>query len=162
MDEERVRLFAARLRPVLAADLPPDAAGSTALALALLAVQAEAEPATVPAVTATDLLLDQIQLLPAFIEAERDHGSTDDMPALVRRFVQGERPRPASTQAGIEASAAARRNARLRELRREGVDLSLIEATLAQSPLQRIANMERQLRVVHCLQRARRQQEAEP
>jgi hypothetical protein len=40
------------------------------------------------------------------------------------------------------------------------VDLSLIETTLAQTPAVRIANMERQLRLVRQLQHARREQEA--
>jgi hypothetical protein len=154
MDETRVQRLAARLQPVLTADLPPDAAGSKALALALLAVQAEGELAT--PLSDGDILLDQAHLLPAFIEGERDRGSADDLAMLVRRFVQGERPAAESTQ---PTSATAQRRARLRELQREGVDLSLIEATLAQSPLQRIANMERQLRFVRQLQQARRQHE---
>lgn len=154
MNETRVQLLAARLRRALAADLPPDAAGSKALALALLAVQTEDACGVSP--VGADTLLNDVHLLPAFIEGGRDRGSTDDLATLVRRFVQGER---VPAQPG-EVSAVARRRARLRALQREGVDLSLIEATLAQSPLQRIANMERQLMFVQQLQRAKREQEA--
>ncbi len=70
------------------------------------------------------------------------------------------RARAAAVQQPSLDEENASRRARLRELQRWGVDLSLIEATLAQSPLQRIANMERQLRFVRQLQRARREQEA--
>ena len=155
MDEERVQLLAARMRPVLAATLSPDAAGSKALALAFLVVQAESELDAIPA--SDDALIDQMQGLPEFVEAEWDRGSMDDMATLVRRFVQGERPQLAPTQ---RTSAVAQRRVRLHELQRGGVDLSLIEMTLAQTPLQRIANMERQLRFVRRLQQARREQEA--
>jgi hypothetical protein len=151
IDETRVQHLVACLQPVLAADLPPDAAGSKALALALLAVQAEGELGKAPG--DDDMLLAQAHLLPAFIEGERDRGRTDDLATLVRRFVRGGRP---ATESPQPASATAQRRARLRELQREGVDLSLIQATLAQSPLQRIANMERQLRFVRQLQQARR------
>lgn len=158
MDEERVRLLAARLRPVLEAELAPDAAGSTALALALLAEESLA--GADGAEDAGAALTRDVELLPAFIEAERDRGVTDDLTALVPRFVRGERARPVPSQLSSEAAAAARRHARLRELRREGVDLSLIEATLALTPRQRIANMEHPLRLVRRLERARRAQEA--
>ncbi|HWE61513.1 MAG TPA: hypothetical protein VHB98_07365 [Chloroflexota bacterium] len=157
MNETRVHLLAGRLRPALAADLPPDAAGSKALALALLAVQAEGEHEDSQA--GRDALLDDAHLLPAFVEGERDRGSTLDLASLVRRFVQGERA-PAEPVQSIASSGVAQRRARLRALQREGVDLSLIEATLALSPTARIANMERQLVFVQQLQRAKREQEA--
>jgi len=166
MDEERAYLLAARLCPLLTADMAPDAAGSTAMAMALLAVQAEAEAGTVPigedgAVPGDeDALLERVHLLPAFVEAARERVGTHDLPTLVRRFVRCEALPPESEPLGPEAVAAQRR-ARLRELQRGGVDLSLIEATLAQSPLQRIANMEQQLRFVRQLQQARREQESE-
>ena len=157
MDEERAYELSARLRPVLEADLAPDAAGSTSLALALLAVRAEESLAGEDgAEEARAALPRDIEQLPAFIEAERDHGVTDDLTVLVPRFVRGERARPAPAHLSPEAAAAARRYARLRELRREGVDLSLIEANLALTPMQRIANMEHQLRLVRRLERARR------
>ena len=57
MDKERVQQLAARL--------PPDAAGSTAMAMALLAVQAEAEART--AIPGEDALLEQVELLPTFV-----------------------------------------------------------------------------------------------
>jgi hypothetical protein len=155
IDETRVQHLVACLQAVLAADLPPDAAGSKALALALLALQAEGELAMAP--SDDDTLLAQVHLLPAFIEGELERGSTDDLPTLVRRFVRGERP---VAKAARPASAAAQRRARLRELQREGVDLSLVESTLAQSPTQRITNMEQQLRFVRQLQQARREREA--
>lgn len=156
MDEERVDRLAARLRAVLAADLAPDAAGSTALAMALLAMMAEAEAG--PVGDAEDALLGRIELLPAFVERER--GSADDLPALVRRFVRGD-PMQRAEQSDPATAARAARRVRLRQLQRDGVDLSLLEATLAQTPLQRIATMERQLRFVQALQRARRAQENE-
>lgn len=158
MDEERAYLLAARLRPLLAADMAPDAAGSTAIAMALLAVMAESE--ALAAGDNEDALLERIELLPAFVERERERGSGDDLPALVRRFVQGEFVQSAD-QSDPAAAARAARRVRLRELQRGGVDLSLIEATLAQTPLQRIANMERQLRFVQGLQRAGREQGGE-
>lgn len=158
MEEERVQQLAACLRPVLSANLPPDAAGSTAMAMALLSVQAEAEAGTEG--TSEDALLDQVELLPIFVEAERERGSTDDLPTLVRRFVRGERARTESEPRDPAAIAAAQRRIRLRELQRGGVDLSLIEATLALSPMQRIANMERQLHFIQQLQEARRAQES--
>ena len=156
MDEERAYLLAARLRPLLAADMAPDAVGSTAIAMALLAVMAESE--ALAAGDNEDALLERIELLPAFVERERERGSGDDLPALVRRFVQGESVQSAADQSDPAAAARAARRVRLRELQRGGVDLSLIEATLAQTPLQRIANMERQLRFVQALQRAGREQ----
>lgn len=158
MNEARVQLLAERLRRALAADLPPDAAGSKALALALLAVQAEGEREDHRA--DRDSLLDDAHLLPTFIEGERDRGSTDDLATLVYRFVQGERA-PSEPAQPIEGSTVAQRRARLRTLQREGVDLSLIEASLALSPTVRVTNMERQLVFVQQLQRAKRRQEAE-
>ena len=159
MDEERAYLLAARLRPLLAADMAPDAVGSTAIAMALLAVMAESE--ALAAGDNEDALLERIELLPAFVEREREQGSGDDLPALVRRFVRGESVQSAADQSDPAAAARAARRVRLRELQRGGVDLSLIEATLAQTPLQRIANMERQLRFVQGLQRAGREQGGE-
>lgn len=158
MHEERVSLLARRLESVLRTDLAPDAAGSTALAWALLAAQTEAEQGGTPDGT-RDVLLEEIASLPAFVEGERERGSTDGVVALVRRFARGERPpaAPASADAG---SPAARRRARLRALQREGVDLSLIETALAQTPHQRIINMERQLQFVRQLRQARRNHEA--
>ncbi len=157
MNQTRVHLLATRLRRALDGQLAPDAAGSTALALALLTVQAEGEHGTLDA--GRDALLDDAELLPAFIEGERDRGCTDDLATLARRFVQGTRPTPSPTPPDA-ISDSARPRARLRALQREGVDLSLIEATLAQSPLQRILNMERQLEFARQLQQAKRQQEA--
>jgi len=157
MNQTRVHLLATRLRRALEGQLAPDVAGSTALALALLAVQAEGEQGTLDA--GRDALLDDAELLPAFIEGERDRGSTDDLATLARRFVRGARP-PTQPAPPDPISDPARRRARLRALQREGVDLSLIEATLAQSPLQRILNMERQLEFARQLQQAKRQQEA--
>ena len=167
MDEERAYLLAARLRPLLAADMAPDAAGSKAIAMALLAVQAEAEAGTKnddgsgTMTVDEDALLERVHLLPAFVEAARERAGTHHLPTLVRRFVRCEALPPESEPLGPEAVAAAQRRARLRELQRGGVDLSLIEATLAQTPLQRIANMERQLRFVQALQRAGREQGGE-
>jgi hypothetical protein len=155
--EMRVQLFADRLMPVLAAELPPDAAGSTALALAMFAVRAEADARDEET---DDVMARDIHLLPAFMAGEQDRGSGDDVVALVRRFVQGERisaPVPATP----EAVASTQRWARLRELQRWGVDLSLIEITLRQSPTERITNMERQLRIVRQLQQAARAQGSE-
>ena len=160
MDEERVQLLTARLLSVLAAELPPDAAGSRSIALALIAVQAEAapEPGTFAA-DPDDLLARDIHLLPAFIAQAQD-ACDDDLVTLVRRFVQGERPRPAGDPAPPDSARSARR-AQLRELRRWGVDLSLIETTVAQTPAVRIATMERQLLLVRQLQRAAREQAAD-
>ncbi len=155
MDERRAWHFTAILRPVLAAELAPDAAGSTALALALLAAEAERDLAAES--VAPEALSREIHLLPAFIAQERDGGSGDDLPALVRRFARGERPR---VEPGPGTSGAARDGARLRELRQWGVDMSLIEATLAQTPAERIANMERQLVLVRQLRQAKRAREA--
>ncbi len=157
--ETRVQRLAARLHDVLDDALTPDAAGSTALALALLAVQAEGARKIPLDAAGKDALMDDVPLLPAFIEAERDRGSTDDLTTLVRRFVQGERA-PTGPRQADPGSAIARRRARLRVLQREGVDLTLIEATLVQSPVQRIANMERQLQFVRRLQQAKRHHEA--
>ena len=166
MDEERAYLLGARMLPLLAADMAPDAAGSTAIAMALLAVQAEAEAGMVTSgegeaiPSGADALLERVHLLPAFVEAARERGGTHDLPTLVRRFVQGESVQSAADQSDPAAAARAARRVRLRELQRGGVDLSLIEATLAQTPLQRITNMERQLRFVQALQRAEREQGA--
>ena len=159
MDEERVKLFTARLLPVLAAELTPDAAGSRAIALALIAVQAEAASAPgTPAGDADDSLARDIHLLPAFIAQAQDVRD-DDLVTLVRRFVQGERPRSAGEPTPPDSARSARR-ARLRELQRWGVDLSLIETTMAQTPAVRIATMERQLLLVRQLRGAKREQEA--
>ena len=159
MDEERVKLFTARLLSVLAAELPPDAAGSRAIALALIAAQAEgaSEPGT-SAVDPDDLLARDIHLLPAFIAQAQD-ACDDDLVTLVRRFVQGERPRLAGDPIPPDSARSARR-ARLHELRHWGVDLSLIETTMAQTPAVRIATMERQLLLVRQLRGAKREQEA--
>ena len=160
MDEERVKLFTARLLSVLAAELPPDAAGSRAIALALIAAQAEgaSEPGT-SAVDPDDLLARDIHLLPAFIAQAQD-ACDDDLVTLVRRFVQGERPRLAGDPIPPDSARSARR-ARLHELRHWGVDLSLIETTMAQTPAACIASMERQLLLVRQLQRAAREQAAD-
>lgn len=157
--ETRVQILAARLRAVLATELPPDAAGSKALALALIAVRAQTvvgpqEP------DQEDVLSRDIHLLPAFMAWAQDGGSDDDMLTLVRRFVLGERAPTEPALSGQEATVAAQRRARLRELQRWGVDLSLIEMTLRQSPTERIANMERHLRLVRRLQRAALTQES--
>ncbi len=158
MNETRVQSFNARLQPMLRSELPPDAAGSKALVLALLAAQAEADVGGGPADTpAREKLMRDIQLLPAFIVQEEDRGSTDSLPELVRRFVQGERLRATPILPGPHAAQAAGRHARLRELQRWGVDLSLVENALAQTPAARIANMERQLVLVRQLQQATRQ-----
>ncbi|HVA90312.1 MAG TPA: hypothetical protein VNL71_10775 [Chloroflexota bacterium] len=147
--EERAYRFAARLQPALSQSLPPDAASSKALALAWLAVRFAASDSDVER---------DIHLLPAFIEAEQGRGTREDLQELVRRFVQGARPR--TTRADGEFSGkqphdrAQRRQERLRELRRWGVDLSLVEAALARTPSERIHEMERQLAVVRQLQRA--------
>ena len=101
-----------------------------------------------------------MHLLPAFVEAGRERCGTHDLPTLVRRFVRREALPPATEPLGPEAAAVAKRRARLRELQR-GVDLPLIEVTFAQTPVQRIANMERQLRFIRRLQQARREQESE-
>ena len=160
MDEERVKLFTARLLPVLAAELTPDAAGSRAIVLALIAVQAEAASAPgTPAGDADDSLARDIHLLPAFIAQAQDV-CDDDLVTLVRRFVQGERPRSAGEPTPPDSARSARR-ARLRELRHWGVDLSLIETTMAQTPAACIASMERQLLLVRQLQRAAREQAAD-
>ena len=147
------------LLPVLAAELTPDAAGSRAIALALIAVQAEAASAPgTPAGDADDSLARDIHLLPAFIAQAQD-ACDDDLVTLVRRFVQGERPRLAGDPIPPDSARSARR-ARLRELQRWGVDLSLIETTMAQTPAVRIATMERQLLLVRQLRGAKREQEA--
>ncbi len=161
ISEARVQSFNARLQPVMGAELSPDTAGSRALALALLAAQAETDLAGGPGgMLARETPIRDIHLLPAFIRQAEDRGSTDSLPDLVRRFVQGERPHAEPSPSGPRAAEAARRNARLRDLQRWGVDLSLVESTLAQTPTARIANMERQLMLVRRLQRATRQSEA--
>lgn len=158
MNEERVQLLTARLLSVLAAELSPDAAGSRAIALALIAVQAEeASESGTSAADPDDLLARDMYLLPAFIAQAQD-ACDDDLVTLVRRFVQGERPRSAGAPTPPDPARSAR-HAQLRELRRWGVDLSLIETTMAQTPTVRIVTMERQL-LVRQLQRAKREQAA--
>jgi hypothetical protein len=152
--ETRTQLLADRLRPVLAVQLSPDAAGSKALALALLAVQAETAEGEAPTPDREDVLARDIHLLPGFIIWEQDRGSIDDMMTLVRRFVAGERSQADPALRVDAAGGPAQRRARLRELQCWGVDLSLIEMTLRQSPTERIMNMERQLRLVRQLQQA--------
>ena len=144
MNDTRVRSFIAQLQPVLRAELSPDTAGSKALAL--LAAQAEMELGSGPAGMQTrEALLRDIHLLPAFIVQEEDLGTADSLPKLVRRFVHGERMHAEPSSPRPDAAEAARRHARLRELQRWGVDLSLVESTFAQTPTARISNMERQL-----------------
>ena len=161
MHDTRVHSFIAQLQPVLRAELSPDTAGSKALALALLAAQAETELGNRPADMQTrEALLRDIHLLPAFIVQEEDLGATDSLPKLVRRFAHGERMHAEPPPPIPEAAETARRHARLRELQRWGVDLSLVESTLAQTPTARIANMERQLLLVQQLRQASREREA--
>ena len=161
MNETRMRLFASRLLPELAAELSPDAAGSKALALALLAAQAEDDlGARADTLAVSENLTRDIHLLPSFLAWERAHAGSDELVTLVRRFVRGARPQAGPGPPIHDHSVAARRRARLDELRSWGVDLSLIEATLAQTPAERITNMERQLLVVRQLQQAKREQEA--
>jgi hypothetical protein len=152
--ETRAQLLADRLRPVLAVELSPDAAGSKAPALALLAVRAETPDGGAPIPDRENALARDIHQLPRFIVWEQDRGSTDDMMALVRRFVAGERSQADPDLRVNAAGGAAQRRARLRELQSWGVDLSLIEMTLRQSPTERIMNMERQLQLVRQLQQA--------
>ncbi len=154
--ETRAQLLADRLRPVLAAELSPDAAGSKALALALLAVRAETAGGGAGHPDREDALARDIHLLPGFMAWAQDQGSADDMATLVRRFVVGERSPADPTPLVEDPGGPAHRRARLRELQRWGVDLSLIEMTLRQSPTERITNMERQLRLVRRLQQAAR------
>ena len=158
--DARVKIFADRLRAVLAADLPPDAAGSKALVLALLAARTEAAQAEAHVPNREDTLSQDIHLLPAFMAWAQDRGSGDDVVTLVRRFVLGERAPSTWASPDPATNGAALRRARLRELQQWGVDLSLVETTLRQSPTERIVNMERQLRLVRELQRAARAQES--
>jgi hypothetical protein len=130
--ETRAQLLADRLRPVLALELSPDAAGSKALALALLAVRAETAEGEAPTPDREDVLARDIHLLPRFMVWEQDRGSADDMMMLVRRFVAGARSQADPTLRVDAAGGSAQRRARLRELQSWGVDLSLIEMTLRQ------------------------------
>jgi hypothetical protein len=151
--ETRAQLLAGRLRPVLEAELSPDAAGSMAQVLALLAMRAETADAEIRNPERHDTLERDIDRLPGFISWAQGCGGSDEVATLVRRFVTGERA-PADPAPDDHVSAASQRRARLRELQRWGVDLSLIEISLRQSPGERIANMERQLRLVRRLQQA--------
>jgi len=117
MNDTRVQSFMAQLQPVLRAELSPDTAGSKALALALLAAQAETELGNRPADMQTrEALLRDIHLLPAFIVQQEGLGTTYSLPKLVRRFVHGERMRAVPSPPRPDAAEAARRHARLREL----------------------------------------------
>lgn len=99
MDERRVQLLTTLLQPVLSAELPPDVAGSRAIALVMIAVQAtSAANAGSFAADMDDPPAHDIHLLPAYIAQAQDSSDSADLVTLVRRFVQGERPQSASAE----------------------------------------------------------------
>jgi len=70
---------------VISQTLPPGAATNRALALAWLTMRFAAPEGDVER---------DIHLLPAYIEAEQRRGTHEDLPTLVRRFMQGARTLP--------------------------------------------------------------------
>lgn len=130
-----------------------DQAGSLAVLLADLISRLEPVAARriarcVPAPAGREIILAQMRqaldrdlsLLPTYLDEWRAFKSRDALLACLLRFIAGERP-SRGEDAPARASDGQTRQARLRELARNGVDLTLLQQTLHLSPTERVERM---------------------
>ncbi len=154
--EQRSDLLLHRLVPLFEEGYSRDQAGSLAVLLATLISRLEpiaarqiVRRAPVPADRETILaqlrtaLDSDLSLLPAYLDEQRAFRSRDALLACLLRFISGERPGRAEGAPALarDELASLARQARLRELARRGVDLTLLQQTLRLSPTERVERM---------------------